>query len=62
MTKEETKNKFEKVIAAIADDIARHGVDALWNDEQFITGGKIVVNIDADMLTEIKYIRSVVTI
>ena len=59
MTKEETKKRLEKVIAAVAHDIEMFGLDALWSDGQLITGGTITVQINDEMVPTIEYKRCV---
>lgn len=57
MRKSEVRQRLSEIISAVADDIEQYGVDALWNDDQMIVGGQIIVDIDSDMVPEIRYVR-----
>lgn len=57
MRKSEVRQRLSEVILAVADDIEQYGVDALWNDDQMIVGGQIIVDIDSEMVPEIRYVR-----
>ncbi len=53
----EIRQRLSEIIAAVSDDIEEYGVDALWNDDQMIVGGQIIVDIDSEMVPEIRYVR-----
>ena len=55
--KSEVRQRLEDIIVAVADDIEQYGADALWNDDQMVVGGQIIVDIDSDMVPEIRYVR-----
>lgn len=57
MRKSEVRQRLSEIISAVADDIEQYGVDALWNDDQMIVGGQIIVDIDSEMVPEIRYVR-----
>lgn len=55
----DTKERLSEIIRACADEIAEHGVEALWSDDEYITGGHIHVDISADMMVQIHFTRDV---
>ena len=55
----DAKERLSEVIQACADEIAEHGVEALWSDDEYITGGHIHVDISADMTPQIRFTRDV---
>ena len=60
-TPERAKENLRSVIKDVAHDIETYGADALWHDTtQMVTGGKIVVTIDAQQRATIEYIRNVI--
>ena len=61
LTPGQAKDSLRRVIEAVAYDIETYGADALWHDTaQMVTGGKIVVTIDAEQRATIEYIRNVI--
>ena len=59
--KRNVREELEQVIRACADEIVTHGVDALYDENEICTGGQIVIDIDAEMMPEIRFIRRVLT-
>lgn len=59
LDRKETKERLAKEIQACADEIAAHGLEALWDDNEFVTGGHIHIDISADMNARIRFTRDV---
>ncbi len=55
----DVKNDLQHILDNIAEDIRTNGVNALYSEKQFINKGKIVVEIDEDMIPSIRYERHV---
>lgn len=60
MTTEEVKKKLKDELDRVADEISTHGVDSLYRAGQWVTGGKITVEIDHNLLSRITYESTVV--
>lgn len=56
---EKTEKDLREIIRAVARDIEAHAFDALWCRDQYITGGKITIDISPEMIPEIRYERKV---
>lgn len=59
LTKEECRKRLKDALSACAAEIETHGVDALWDDSEYITGGNIIISIDDNILPSMKFIRKV---
>lgn len=59
MNIEKTKEKFRKIIDAVAGEIKDHGFESLWVDGQLILGATITVKISDKMVPTVKYEKDV---
>ena len=59
MRAKETKEKLQHILDNVAEEIRQHGVNSLWDDEQYICDTEIWVHIDTDMVTTVEYRKSV---
>lgn len=50
---------LQNILEEVAAEISQNGADSLWNPNQFITGARIIIEIDADMITTIRYEKDV---
>ena len=60
MTAEEVKHKLQDELDRVAHEIHINGVDSLFRENQWVTGGKITVTIDHNLFARITYESTVV--
>ena len=58
--RERAKSTLERAIIASAEEIKAHGLETLWNDDQYITSARITIEIDSEMLTTVRYEKVVI--
>lgn len=54
------KKKLQSILNEAADEISKNGADSLWHPEQYIIGAKIIIEINSDMITTVRYEKDVV--
>ena len=54
------KRNLQQVIDNVTTEIKEHGVASLFTDGQYVHTGKIIIEIDENMIPTIRYERDIV--
>lgn len=58
--KPDVKERLQAELERVAEEIRQHGADSLYCPEQWVTGGRIVIEISHSLLSTVTYERKVV--
>ena len=59
VSRKDVREKVREAIKACADEIVKHGVDALYSEDELVIGGEIYIEIGADISPTITFTRRV---